>query len=125
MFQITKEEFSNLKSQFVTSSWGGKRKLPFAFTKHGVLILSSVLNSEKAIQVNIQIIKVFNRLKQIATEPVQEVSELKKLLLLYMEVNDHKQEEQDNKINDIIIALNNFLEAPKLTGKIGFKTGNK
>ncbi len=49
MFQLTNVEFSNLKSQFVTSSWGGIRKLPFAFKEHGVLMLSSVLSSEKAI----------------------------------------------------------------------------
>lgn len=94
---------------------------PYAFTEHGVLMLSSVLNSEKAIQVNIQIIKVFNKLRQIALEPVQEISELKKLLLLYMEVNDHKQQEQDNKISDIIIALNNLLETPQERKQIGFK----
>lgn len=53
MFQLTKTEFENLKSQFVTSSWGGRRTLPYVFTEHGVLMLSSVLNSKKAIQVNI------------------------------------------------------------------------
>ena len=47
MFQLTKEEYENLKSQFVTSSWGGRRKLPFAFTEHGVVMLSSVLNSKR------------------------------------------------------------------------------
>ena len=46
MFQLTEQEFANLKSQFATSSWGGRRKLPFAFTEQGVAMLSSVLNSE-------------------------------------------------------------------------------
>jgi len=55
MFQLNEEEFKDLKSQIVTSSWGGIRKLPFVFTEHGILMLSSVLNSKKAIQVNIQI----------------------------------------------------------------------
>ena len=55
MFQLTESEFENLKSQFATSSWGGRRTLPYAFTEHGVLMLSSVLNSELAIKVNIQI----------------------------------------------------------------------
>jgi hypothetical protein len=50
MFQLTETEFENLKSQFATSSWGGRRKLPYAFTEHGVLMLSSVLNSDLAIQ---------------------------------------------------------------------------
>ena len=48
MFQLTQEEFENLKSQNATSSWGGRRKLPYAFTEHGVLMLSSVLNSKRA-----------------------------------------------------------------------------
>jgi len=53
MFQLTKEEFRILKSHFATSSWGGTRKLPLVFTEQGVSMLSSVLNSERAIEVNI------------------------------------------------------------------------
>lgn len=53
MFQLTIQEWENLKSQIATSSWGGRRKLPYAFTEHGVLMLSSVLNSDRAIAVNI------------------------------------------------------------------------
>lgn len=53
MFQLTKDEWVNLRSQFVTASWGGRRNDPFVFTEHGVLMLSSVLNSQRAIQVNI------------------------------------------------------------------------
>jgi len=65
MFQLTKSEFSDLKSQFVTSSWGGARKLPYVFTEQGVAMLSSVLNSERAILVNIQIIRTFTRIRQM------------------------------------------------------------
>jgi hypothetical protein len=65
MFQLSREEFSNLKCQFGTSSWGGTRKLPLAFTEHGILILSSVLNSKCAIHVNIAIMRVFVRLKEM------------------------------------------------------------
>ena len=65
MFQLSKDEFENLKSHFVISSWGGIRKSPYVFTEYGVAMLSSVLNSEKAIQVNIQIIKTFVRLREI------------------------------------------------------------
>jgi hypothetical protein len=57
MFELTKDETSNLRSQFATSSWGGARYLPMAFSEHGVLMLSSVLNSERAIQVNIHPVK--------------------------------------------------------------------
>jgi hypothetical protein len=65
MFQLTKKEFENLKSQIATSSWGGRRKLPFAFTEHGVLMLSSVLNSNRAIRVNIQIMRIYSRIRQM------------------------------------------------------------
>ena len=54
-----------MKSQFATSSWGGTRKLPYAFTEHGVLMLSSVLNSKQAIQVNIHIMRVYVRLREL------------------------------------------------------------
>ena len=65
MFQITKEEFEILRSQFVTSSWGGRRYLPYAFTEQGVAMLSSVLKSKRAIMVNIQIMRTFTKLRRI------------------------------------------------------------
>ena len=67
MFRLSQDEFDNLKSQIVTSSWGGRRTLPYAFTEQGVAMLSSVLKSDRAVQVNIQIIKTFTRLRQILT----------------------------------------------------------
>lgn len=66
IFQLNEEEADILKSQFVTSSWGGTRKLPFAFTEHGVTMLASVLRSDKAIEVNIQIVRAFIILRQYA-----------------------------------------------------------
>ena len=65
MFQVTKEEFKNLKSQIVTSSWGGIRKPPYVFTEQGVAMLSSVLNSKRAIEVNLQIMRVFVKLREM------------------------------------------------------------
>ena len=65
MFQLSLNEWRNLKSQIATSSWGGSRKLPYAFTEQGVAMLSSVLNSETAIQVNIQIFRLFTKMKQL------------------------------------------------------------
>ena len=59
MFQLNEVEYENLKSQNATSSWGGSRKLPFAFTEHGVLQLANVLKSERATQMSIKIIEVF------------------------------------------------------------------
>ena len=77
IFQLTAEEWQNLKSQFATSSWGGTRKLPYAFTELGVSMLSSILNSELAIEVNINIMRAFVAVRRfIANPPVDRVSEL-------------------------------------------------
>jgi hypothetical protein len=62
MFQLTEQEWSNLKSQIVTSRWGGRRSLPYAFTEQGVAMLSGILNSDRAIAVNIQIMRIFIRI---------------------------------------------------------------
>ena len=64
MFQLDAEEWANLKSQFVTSSWGGSRKPPHAFTEQGVAMLSSVLRSPRAIAVNIEIMRAFVRMRE-------------------------------------------------------------
>jgi hypothetical protein len=65
MFRLTDEEFQNLRSQNVTSSWGGRRYTPNVFTEQGVAMLSSILNSDRAIAMNIQIIRVFTRLREM------------------------------------------------------------
>jgi hypothetical protein len=65
MFQLNKQELDGLICQFGTSRWGGTRKLPFAFTEQGVAMLSSVLKSKRAVQVNIQIMRTFTKLRQI------------------------------------------------------------
>ena len=65
LFQLNKGEFNDLKSQFATSSWGGRRTPPLAFTDYGVLMLSSVLNSDRAIKVNIQIIRIFAKMREM------------------------------------------------------------
>ena len=83
MFELTNEELNNLRSQFGSSSWGGTRYTPMAFTEHGVLMLSSVLNSEKAIKVNIQIMKIFTKVRQMLTDNLSvklEIEEIKKKL---------------------------------------------
>ena len=71
MFELSKDEFQNLTSQIVTSSWGGNRKPPFVFTEHGILMLSSVLNSEKAIQTNIQIMRIFTKVRQMLLDTTE------------------------------------------------------
>lgn len=68
MFQLTRDQFDHLKSQTVTSSWGGRRTLPYAFTEQGVAMLSSVLRSNRAVEVNIEIMRAFVRLKKMLAE---------------------------------------------------------
>ena len=66
MFQLSKAEFENLRSQFVTSSWGGRRYEPYLFTEQGVAMLSSVLKSGRAVDINIAIMRVFVKIRRMA-----------------------------------------------------------
>lgn len=106
MFQLNEEEAEILKSQFVTSSWGGTRKLPFAFTEHGVTMLASVLRSDKAIEVNIQIVRAFIILRQYALGYAELNQKLENFMLeTNLQFNDiyqaltelASQKEQDTK----------------------------
>jgi hypothetical protein len=84
MFQLNEVEYENLKSQNATSSWGGSRKLPFAFTEHGVLQLANVLKSERATQMSIKIIEVFVSLRDYLLTNLNlklEVEQIKKKLV--------------------------------------------
>ena len=65
MFELNREEFRKLRSQIVTSSWGGSRYLPMAFTEQGVAMISSVINSERAILVNIEIMRAFSQFRNM------------------------------------------------------------
>ncbi len=90
MFQLTKVEFGNLKSQSATSRWGGRRKFPNAFSEQGVAMLSGVLHSERAIKVNIQIMRVFTQMR--------EMLQTHKEILKKLEQLERKGLEQDDKI---------------------------
>ena len=79
MFQLTKEEFQNLILQFATSRWGGTRKLPYAFTEQGVAMLSSVLNSKRAILVNIGIMRVFVSVRTLVSSDKKMLNRLNEL----------------------------------------------
>lgn len=83
MFQLSKEEFNILLFQIGTSSWGGRRTMPYAFTEQDVAMLSGVLNSERTIVVNIQIMRVFTKIREILTDNLSirlEIEEIKKKL---------------------------------------------
>lgn len=115
MYQLTRQEFANLRSQFATSSWGGRRYLPYVFTQEGVAMLSSVLNSKRAIRVNIQIMRAFVKLKELLLTH--------KELTIKIEALERKYADHDEKIKKIFEAIRQLMippEEPKR--KIGFHT---
>jgi hypothetical protein len=126
MFQLTDEELDELlRSQFATSKnkQGGRRYNPYVFTEQGVSMLSSVINSDRAIEVNIQIMRIFVKLRQYAlskSSTNKQITELRKLLMLHIENSDYKFTEHDEAIRQILLALNNLIEKPKESKKIGF-----
>lgn len=106
MFQLTPEEFANLKSQIVTSSWGGaRRSRPYAFTEQGVAMLSSVLRSDRAIQVNVEIMRAFVRLRRILSSNADLARKLSSL--------ERKYDSQFKVVFDAIRQLMTPLEQPK------------
>ena len=126
MFQLTQIEYDNLMSQFATSSWGGRRKLPFAFTEHGIIMLSSVLNSKIATQINIAVVKAFIEMRRYIAKPVRkELENLEKVLMLHIDDTNHNFAEQAAIINKIITSLNNLIAQPPKTKRIGFNADNK
>ena len=80
MFQLNSKEFKILKSQFVTSSWGGQRKMPYAFTEQGVAMLSGIIHSPKAIEMNIAIMRAFVEMRKLAHSNKRLAAEIKKLI---------------------------------------------
>src|SRR3989338_8932387 len=111
MFRLTKHEFENLKSQFAISSWGGRRKWPCVFTEQGVAMLSSVLNSDRAIQVNIAIMRTFTRLRSM----IESHKDLKRKI-------EEMEGKYDKQFKIVFTALKQLLEDPvKPRNPIGFQ----
>jgi hypothetical protein len=110
MFVLTNQEVRNLRSQIAASSWGGTRYIPMAFTEQGVAMLSTVLNSERAIQVNIQIMRTFTRFRQMLAG--------NKDLRQKIEKMEKKYDEQFRVVFEAIKQLLSEEEKPKQ--KIGF-----
>jgi hypothetical protein len=116
MFELTAKEFENLRSQIGTSSWGGTRYMPMAFTEQGVAMLSSILNSKTAIEVNIRIIRVFTKMREFALTHKEILLQLSKL---EKEVKGNSKD-----IENIFAVLKELLAKdakPAPRNKIGFK----
>lgn len=114
MFQLNKKEFEILRSHFATSSWGGQRYLPYVFTEQGIAMLSSVLQSEKAIEVNIAIMRIFVNIRKFVSSYeglARKIAELEK--------------KYDKKIYEIFKILDYLIKGDEKEGKnkkeIGFK----
>ena len=120
MFVLTQEEFNDLRSQFGTSNWGGTRYLPFVFTEQGVAMLATVLNSKKAIKVNIAIIRAFVFLRNYALTHKELTNKLKELETKY-----------NKQFKDVYEALNYLLQkdkqetSQKERKRIGYTVKNK
>ncbi|MFA6431171.1 MAG: ORF6N domain-containing protein [Candidatus Margulisiibacteriota bacterium] len=115
MFKLNAQEAAILRSQIVTSSWGGRRYLPYAFTEQGVAMLSSVLNSKRAVRVNIQIMRTFTRLRQI-------LSTHKDILFKINEM----EKTYDAQFKIVFDALRQLIEPPiKPKRRIGFVAGGE
>ena len=114
MFQLSQAEYQNLRLQIETSSWGGNRRLPFAFTEQGVAMLSSVLNSKQAISVNIQIIRVFTKMREIISS--------NKEILLKLDQLERKVDTNSSDIEEIFSALRQLINPKSPPRKrIGYK----
>jgi len=123
MFELSETEFADLRSQSGTSSWGGVRYAPMAFTEQGVAMLSSVLNSERAISVNIRIIRIFTKMRDLLSSH--------KEILQKIESIEKKDIEQDDKLTLIFEYLKQLEQAKqeeqefKNRNSIGFRQGEK
>jgi len=104
MYQLTREEVMNLKSQIVTSSWGGVRKLPRVFTEQGVAMLSGLLNSRRAIHVNIAIMRAFVKLSELLLTHKDLAQKLEEL--------ERKYQLHETDIQVIFEAIKKLLEPP-------------
>ena len=114
MFQLTNQEFANLKSQFVTSRWGGIRKMPYAFTEQGVAMLSGLLNSDIAINANIAIMRAFVAMRNYITTTTQitaELAEIRVKLALLERADADNAEAVSDLSEDMRQELDNIYQA--------------
>jgi hypothetical protein len=110
LFQLTQEEIRILTSQSVISSWGGRRHLPYAFTEQGVAMLSSVLRSERAVQVNVEVMRTFVRLRRMTGVQAELARKLESL-----------EQRYDNQFKIVFDALRELMMPPEAGGaSIGF-----
>lgn len=125
IFEVSNEEVSNLKSHFATSSWGGRRKLPLAFTEHGAIMAATVLRSPRAVEVSVYVVRAFVRLRELAMSNIEfalrldELENKTELISLKHETFEHSTRVQ---LKQVIEALRELTTPPPAPVKrpIGF-----
>ena len=113
MFELNALEFENLKSQFATSSWGGRRKLPLVFSEHGAIMAASVLNSPRAVQMSVYVVRAFVQLRELTRDH--------KVLADKLDALERRVSHHDNSLVALIDAIRALTEQPKPVKRpIGF-----
>jgi ORF6N domain len=117
LFEVTAEEFANLKLHFATSSWGGRRKLPLAFTEHGAIMAATILNSPRAVEMSVYVVRAFVRLRKLLSSNkalAQKLARLERSLVAL----DLKSQRQFTEVYEAVRAL---MDAPSSKRRpIGF-----
>ncbi len=114
MFQLTNKEVTILKSQIAISRWGGRRTLPYVFTEHGAIMAASVLNSPKAVEMSVYVVRAFIKLRTLALQYKELTEKLNNI--------EDRLSEHDTAIMEIVNAIRQLMEPPKPKKKeIGFK----
>ncbi len=114
MFQLTKDEWQNLRSQIASSSWGGTRYPPFAFTEQGVAMLSGILNSRRAIETNIAIMRTFVALRKLMLSNTELATKIRRL-----------EKKYDQRFKIVFDTIQQLLKQEKEARPIGFEIGKK
>jgi hypothetical protein len=116
IFELTAEEFTNLKSQFATSSWGGRRKLPMAFTEHGAIMAATVLNTSRAVEVSVYVVRAFVRLRELVSshrELAKRLDELEDKTEALAMSHDTFSRNTRNQLKQVFDALRELMTPPE------------
>ena len=115
IFELTAEEFANLKSQFATSSWGGRRKLPMAFTEHGAIMAATVLNTPRAVEVSVYVVRAFVRLRELVgshRELAKRLDDLEQKTEALAMSHDTFSRNTRNQLKQVFDALRELMTPP-------------
>lgn len=119
IFELTPEEFANLKSQSATSSWGGRRKLPLAFTEHGAIMAASVLNTPRAVEASVYVVRAFVQLRELVrthqalSDRLNELEEKTEALSMQQDTFSRNTRNQLKQVFDALRELMEPASSPK------------